>query len=70
MTILAAHVLFSAGPDVDLPANTFENQSTPITLTAMAELPEESAPYEELCRAQLRVLRDALNRLDPPPPAQ
>ena len=66
MTIMLAYVPFRAGLDVELPANTFGNQSTPITLTAMAEFPGESAPYQERCRARLRVLRDVLNRLGPP----
>jgi hypothetical protein len=68
MTILLAHTIFHAGPstDVELPAGTFENQTTPITLRARAEFPAESAPFLEHCRVRMRALRDTLNQLDPP----
>lgn len=68
MTILLAHVMFrSKGTDtVLIPAETFEHQVTPLALRALGDFPPESGEYEEKCRERLRMLRDVLNRLDPP----
>jgi hypothetical protein len=67
MTILLAHVMFRPkGSDAVLvPADTFENQVTPLIMTALGTIPSESEADEALCRKRLRVLRDVLNRLDP-----
>lgn len=54
------------GAPLDVPAGTFTNQDMPLTLAVQHKM--EAPPTELLddTRAQLRSLRDLLNRLDPP----
>lgn len=67
MTILLAHVMFRPkGSDaVPVPAETFENQTTPLTIMSLGAIPSEAEANEVRCRKRLRVLRDVLNQLDP-----
>ena len=65
MTILLAHIMASRSvPTVELPAGTFFNQSQPIELVELVQIPEASSPSQELCRERLRKLREILNQLD------
>ena len=65
MTILLSYIMEKrSAENVTLPAGTFINQSEPIQLNTLTELPKDFDKIQNLCRERLRKLRDVLNQLD------